>query len=1124
MISCFFFTSAQQQFTIYDDIPGHCSSIKPSYQEGFPEWAKMLYQDEINYNEISIAFDKWEQSGEKTFRSVRRYYKNWSKAILPYADSYGTIRLPDMDEYRNALYKNQKATAGLSSSRSEGEWTFLGPKETYYIDYGGSSTLTGTAAWQVNVYSFDIAETNENILYLGTETGFINKTIDKGSTWSQVGLDYNFGGGINDIIIHPLNEDIVYAAGGQQIHKTLNGGVTWTPMVPLDYVISSDKIEMDPDDNEKIYAAAKDGLYITTNGGSDWTKVYDARAYDVQRHPVNPNIVYGLVIVDNIYAIIISIDGGQTFAIDNSFPDDIALVNGGLIATSAADPEKLYAMVLTSNNTPYIYKKSDGVWSIIATGRTDEFPGDNGQGYYDFVFEVSDHDPNLIFAGTTSLYKSENAGETFTAVGGYIGDFYIHPDIQDLRILDDGEIWVSTDGGISYSSDYFSETSNYSAKLNGVVGSDMWGFDQGWNEDIVVGGRYHNGNISIADFYGSKALRMGGAESPTGWVVKGKSRRVVFDELGDGFILPTSAEAQQVGRFKFGLHPNMDNSGRLRGNLVYHPNYFGTITMCSGNALWQSEDSGVSYSMISAFDFKVRYFDISNHNPDIIYADVLYSGLKKSEDGGLTWESKPSLTTMPNGDSGWLGKLFFAISPTDENTLYACQQNSSFNTADNGRIFKSIDGGDTWEDWTNGLSVYTKGIVVQSNENGDDLVYLFTNARDKIAQVLTRGENDEEWEDYSDGYPAGFRVNLALPFYRDSKLRVSGNGGVWESALKDKNFAPIINPWVERYRYKCATDTVFFNDHSMIDHEGAEWTWAITPDPVYISDANSRNPKVVLGNVGEYDVTITITKNGVGYSKTIEDMVVVLGCPSIENCDNPADIPKDDWSLVSVSSEDLNQPGRARMAFDNNLSTIWHTDRSSDDIDYPHEMIVDMGASYNVNSFTNEPRQYGIELRIKDFELYVSEDLNDWGAAVATGQFADSSGPTIVSLDDQKIGRYFRIVCLSEINNETGASVAEFTLKGCDPGSVNTQEADISNKLAAYPVPSSGMVFVDLPTTGEVNYTLYNLGGEIIQKGMARSADGNQFAFDLSERQSGTYFVKAESESGVIYTMKVVKI
>ena len=74
----------------------------------------------------------------------------------------------------------------------------------------------------------------------------------------------------------------------------------------------------------------------------------------------------------------------------------------------------------------------------------------------------------------------------------------------------------------------------------------------------MVGGRYHNGNTAIADFYGDKALRMGGAESPTGWVIKGRSRHVAFNDLGNGWILPKEATGMPEGRFIFSKYPNMD--------------------------------------------------------------------------------------------------------------------------------------------------------------------------------------------------------------------------------------------------------------------------------------------------------------------------------------------------------------------------------------------------------------------------------------------------------------------------------------------------------------------------------------------------------------------------------------
>ena len=116
--------------------------------------------------------------------------------------------------------------------------------------------------------------------------------------------------------------------------------------------------------------------------------------------------------------------------------------------------------------------------------------------------------------------------------------------------LDNNRAWLATDGGLTYSSDNFTQTNNAQSKNNLLVGSDMWGLTKvGMKTSLLE--EYHNGNTAIADFYQPKALRMGGTESPTGWVMKGKSRHVAFNDLGPGWILPTSAETSPEGRFLF---------------------------------------------------------------------------------------------------------------------------------------------------------------------------------------------------------------------------------------------------------------------------------------------------------------------------------------------------------------------------------------------------------------------------------------------------------------------------------------------------------------------------------------------------------------------------------------------
>ena len=1111
----------QTQYTQYDDIPGNLKSYKPAYQDDYPDWAKMLYSNEINYNTLKSKYDKWENTDTKEHRAVRRYYKIWSQKVLPWVNNDGSISLPDMEKYEKNFLKTQKSKSVKEESRSAAEWTFLGPKETYWLNETSPTTLPGKAPWQVNIYSFDIATTNNNVLYCGTETGYMNKSIDKGSTWFQQAIDYNFGGGITSVAIDPTDENIVYASAGNQTHKTTDGGVTWQPLMEATANFSSDHIEIDKNDSSKLFAASNTGIYVSANAGLSWTRVHFSQTYDLHIHPSDPNIIYGLSKSGGDFQLQFSTDGGQSFIEDSSFPQNISDISGGLIAVSSSNPDEVYVIMLSTDNTPLLYSGNpiQQEWTLLATGNSSALPMDNWQGFYDIVFEVSDQDPDIIYTGTASLFKSIDGGSSFSNMGGYGGRFPLHPDIQAMKIMQDGEVWVATDGGMNYTNDHF--VNSHESKTNGIVGSDMWGFDQSWNEDLIIGGRYHNGNTAIADFYGDKALRMGGAESPTGWVRQGKSRHVAFNDLGAGWILPKTAEEMPEGRFLFSKYPNMDEYGGRRSNMIFHTNYFGHILLGEGNALWSSTDGGMEYEMIYDFGNRVRWIQASYSNPDIIYADIVNTGLMKSEDGGLSWEEKPSLTSPPNGNNNWAGRLFIAISPSNPEVIYACLQNGTW-SSDIGKVFKSTDGGDSWEDWTSGLNEYTKSVVVQPDENGDDLVYLFTNARNDLAKVFIRKNTQESWEDFSAGYPSGMHVNLALPFYKDSKMRVSGNAGIWESPLEISNFKPIINPWVEQSNYGCISDTVFFEDHSIIDHSGASWNWNISPEPSFISDANVRNPIVVLGSEGSYDVTMTITKNGETFSKTITNMISVSSCPSIQDCSNPDSTPKQEWFLEYVDSEEPNAPGLATMAFDDDLGTIWHTKWTSGNDTYPHEIVIDMGTEYLASEFTYLPRQNGVNGRVKEYELYVSLDSDEWGEPISTGEFDNAFAPSKVDIPPTKC-RFFKLVCLSEQNGNIWASAAELYMTGCLADQVSTKNLN-DETLSSFPVPNNGIFNINVPYSGNYKYTITNASGLLISNGNQSTKNGNLISLDLSKNKSGLYFIRLKNALGIGYTAKVIKI
>jgi len=387
--------------------------------------------------------------------------------------------------------------------------------------------------------------------------------------------------------------------------------------------------------------------------------------------------------------------------------------------------------------------------------------------------------------------------------------------------------------------------------------------------------------------------------------------------------------------------------------------------------------------------------------------------------------------------------------------------------------------------------------------------------------VYYRKEGMDDWEAFSDEYPAGMHVNLALPFFRDSRLRVAGTGSVWESPLQEPVFEPIITPWVERPHFNCMLDTLHFDDHSMLNHAGAGWHWEITPEPAYIDDPHKRNPAVVLGSPGSYTVTLTVTSQGRQYTATLPGLVTTTTCPSVGDCTNPAELPKEPWRLVFVDSQEAGFPGLAAMAFDGNPNTIWHTRWSNGTDGYPHRIIVDMGERYSVHRFTYLPRQDGVNGRIREWELYIGDDPNDMGNPIAEGEWPNSSAPQMVKLDETRSGRYWMLVALSEVNGGPWASAAEFTVTGCNGDTSGKPDLPMLRHLRAYPVPVADFLHLDLPTGNGYTYKVLTGSGSLVAGG--EIAHNEEPVINMHHLEGGTYFIRIQSAEGITFWVKVVR-
>ena len=142
-------------------------------------------------------------------------------------------------------------------------------------------------------------------------------------------------------------------------------------------------------------------------------------------------------------------------------------------------------------------------------------------------------------------------------------------------------------------------------------------------------------------------------------------------------------------------------------------------------------------------------------------------------------------------------------------------------------------------------------------------------------------------------------------------------------------------------------------------------------------------------------------------------------------------IAQDGWRLLHVDSEETAaEDARATRAFDNSASTFWHTAYTNEKPAPPHELQIDLGATYSLTGMRYLPRQDGSDNgTIADYELYISEDPTTWGPTVAKGSFAANREPKSLTFAPH-LGRYLRFVALREIGDRPYTSIAELDLTG----------------------------------------------------------------------------------------------
>ncbi|WP_341221533.1 hypothetical protein [Polaribacter atrinae] len=338
-------------------------------------------------------------------------------------------------------------------------------------------------------------------MYIGTPSGGLWKTTDKGATWSPK-TDHLAGMGVTDILIAPTSttptsatttaNNTLYMATGDRdskhvssigLFKSTNSGDTWTVLPDFSFSLSQNEYIRDisflPGTPTTLFALTNDRIRKSTDSGATWYDAgfthangYNEEFQTIVFQPSNTNIV---VVSDVWGGLWYSNDAGDNFVQHSVFKAPVN-TNGdyptqNILRLTATPTDNLHFYGIDQNG---MFKKfsfsfaddaSDLVKNIHVTAliNGEATPFDSQHGYIQCI-AVSPTDANNLMVGGVQGWKSIDNGDSFTPVlNAYsnplpAGQIHVHADHHFLLFTDDSHIINGNDAGLRMGS--FSPTSD----------------------------------------------------------------------------------------------------------------------------------------------------------------------------------------------------------------------------------------------------------------------------------------------------------------------------------------------------------------------------------------------------------------------------------------------------------------------------------------------------------------------------------------------------------------------------------------------------------------------------------------------------------------------------------------
>ena len=493
-----------------------------------------------------------------------------------------------------------------------------------------------------------VSPSDDDQIFVGT-SNLLLKSNDRGSSWESLSDTFHRSD-IKGLAIHPNNPNIIYARIGLYTF--------------------SDCSDVDNDDADYEESVSKycPGIYKSTDGGESWKLLEE-----VTGDPSEGGVYINEYNDSEIY----SVFGRETFVSkDGGISSDVFLDT----KEHPIIPDVGVEIITFGESESEVFMAGlQGVYRTYDNGKTwiESNTGFVGSEVVDLVTSLD----GTMYATTYNLgiFKSTDGGKNWVFASFGIKNWYgmqlaAHPEDADT-------LFTTTNGGV-----YKSTNAGKSWELIG--GSDLC-------DDEDAGGNCHYHGIVVekeapfkvlvgsgGDQYAKEGVGLTGSED------NGESWR----NSDDGFV-------RDVHVSKLVIDPNNNNVfyATTQGETEY------TDKVGDGAGVFKSTDRGNNWTQINngLNSLETNVLAVDPNDSDVLYLGTDDDGIYKSINGGENWKKLIPTASFGVGD--------IIVDPQNSNNVYMgtvdyFRLSESRGVLGDFGVYKSTDGGTTWEEFNSGLN------------------------------------------------------------------------------------------------------------------------------------------------------------------------------------------------------------------------------------------------------------------------------------------------------------------------------------------------------------------------------------------------------------------------------------